>query len=270
METSFEDMAYLYDGTLEGLLTAVFESYARHEIVRDIVPENRYEPRLGQFSHVVETDFQKADRVREGVTRAVGPLAFTAIMKASTCEDYDMGIKVHRFIRYAMARPEQLRSSPILGELANPVVDDLVKLVKHAGNESERIRQFARFSHLENGVWFARVRPNASVVPLVMGHFAARFNIQPFILYDERHDVAGVYDGHGWKLVRGEVVNVPNATDHDILMQEAWKRFYDSVSIDARYNPELRRQFLPVRWWGTLTEMQPRRAGIGENRVVVA
>lgn len=255
-EIPLENIAYLHDGSLEGLLSAVFMAYERHETPDDIVAEACYEPRLLQSSIWVETDFQRADRVRRGIERAAGRNAFTAVLRASTCDDYDTGIIVFRFVRYLMARPRSQRSNAVLDELANPVVADLLRLVKHALNESERMRQFVRFSHLENGVWYARVNPNASVVPLVMGYFAGRLNDQPFIIYDENHHLAGIYDGRSWQLVRGDAVNIPDATDHDRLMQQAWQQFYDALSIDARYNPELRRHFMPVRLWRNLTEMQ--------------
>ena len=147
----------------------------------------------------------------------------------------------------------------MLEDLANPIVADLVNLEKHAVNEAERMRQFVRFNHLENGVWFARCNPNASVVPLVMGYFAARLNDQPFIIWDERHLIGGIYDGRSWSLVSGDAVDVAPATADDALMEEAWKRFYDALSVDDRYNPELRRSFMPVRLWRNLPEMQPRR-----------
>lgn len=41
-------------------------------------------------------------------------------------------------------------------------------------------------------------------------------------------------------------------------MADAWKRFYDAVSIKDRYNPELQRSFMPKRLWGNITEMQER------------
>ncbi len=44
-----------------------------------------------------------------------------------------------------------------------------------------------------------------------MNHFAARFNIQPFIIYDENHHVAGVYDGEDWSLVADDVPKWKNA-----------------------------------------------------------
>lgn len=45
-------------------------------------------------------------------------------------------------------------------------------------------------------------------------------------------------------------------------MSEAWRTFYKSVSIDARYHPELRRQFMPKRFWKNLTELQESPAAL--------
>ena len=257
-ETTYDPIAYLYDGSLEGLLTAVFAAYERHEAPEDIVSRQDYQPRLGQASHTVETDFERAQRVRRGVERAVGPQAFRAIQRAAMCEGCETGSIVYRFIRHAMARQAHERPNPIMEDLANPTVAALAQLARHASNEAERMRQFIRFSHLENGVWYAKCAPNASVVPHVMGYFADRLNDQPFIIYDERHHLAGIYDGRRWCLVDGDAVNVPAFAENEERMREAWKRFYDALSIDARYNPELRRGFMPQRLWSNLTEMHPR------------
>ena len=157
-----------------------------------------------------------------------------------------------------MERPAQSRSTPVLDDIANPVVAEVAHLARRAVNECERMRQFIRFSRLEGGVWFARCNPNASVVPLIMGHFAARLNVQPFIIFDEKHLVAGVYDGCRWQLVHGAELDLPAVDARDAQMQEAWKRFYDALAVDARYNPELRRHFMPMRLWGNLCELTPR------------
>ena len=257
LEASGKNIAYLYDGTLEGLLSAVFHSYELREVPDEIVRDAQYEPRIGQDSLVIAADNDHALRVRKGIERMAGRDAFTAILRASTCDDYETGTIVYRFVRFVMARPAESRSIPVLDELAHPHVAALVKLERHAVNECEKMRQFIRFSHLENGVWYARCNPNASVVPLIMGHFATRLNDQPFIIYDENHHVAGVYDGFRWQLVEGIPTELSSPTQHDLRMQAAWKRFYDALSIEARYHPELRRQFLPVRFWSTLPEMNP-------------
>ena len=132
------------------------------------------------------------------------------------------------------------------------------------------MRQFVRFQHLAGegaDVWFARVNPKASVVPLIMDHFVERLGVQPFIIYDEVHHLAGVYDGGDWQLVNTEGAGdleraLPDRTADEALMSEAWRTFYKSASIDARYHPELRRQFMPERFWKNLTELQESPAAL--------
>lgn len=104
-------------------------------------------------------------------------------------------------------------------------------------NERHRMLQFLRFEHLENGVWFARCNPAASVIPLLMDWFSGRFNTQPFIIFDEAHNIAGVYEGRDWYLVQTENVDLPDRASEERLMQQAWKRFYDTVAVEAATTP---------------------------------
>ncbi|RDB63120.1 DNA metabolism protein [Gordonibacter sp. 28C] len=283
-EEPLSDVAYAYDGSLEGLLSAVFEAYARREDPQDVAPETVLQPRLGQTVRYVETDVERAVRVQRGIKRACGAAAYDAVMRASLSDDPGAGTVVYRFVRYAMAanRPHDCSgcrkrdscSGPtgssrptdavgcsgkargsVLNDLAHPAVEPLHRLVRAVGNERHRMVQFLRFEHLENDVWLARCNPAASVVPLLMDWFAGRFNTQPFIIYDEVHRLAGVYEGRDWYLVRTDELNVPDRAADERLMQAAWKRFYRTVAVEARYNPELRRQFMPKRLWKNILEM---------------
>ena len=256
-------VAYMYDGTLEGLLTCVFESYVRHERPEDMLEGESFQPRLGQSTILVEASVDVAERVRRGIVREAGPHAFGAIVRAFAVDDARKGSVIYEFVRYAMdGRSGRDRRLDIMNDIANPVVGALAALGRRTVDEAEKLRQFARFSHLSNGVWFARCNPNASVVPFVMPHFAARFNIQPFMIYDEVHHLAGVYDGTRWYMVRDRISSVPEGTEEDRYAQALWQRFYDAVTIDARFNPELRRSFIPVRLWKHLPEMRPREQAL--------
>ncbi len=250
-------VAYCYDGSTEGLLSAVFQAYANREDPQDVVRESAFQPRLGQSARVVETNEEQALRVRRGLQRACGRDAFEAVLHASLSDDPNAGTAVYRFVRYAMKR----RSNSILNELSHPAVEPVVRLERAVMNERHRMQQFLRFEHLENGTWFARCNPNANVVPLVMDWFAGRFNTQPFLVFDEAHHVAGVYEGSGWYLVQADELALPACAADESLMQAAWKRFYDTVSVQARYHPELRRQFMPKRLWKNILEMHERIPG---------
>lgn len=39
-------------------------------------------------------------------------------------------------------------------------------------------------------------------------------------------------------------------------MADAWCRFYRALSVNCRYNPELRRQLMPKRLWKNITEVK--------------
>ena len=254
------NVAYLHDGSLEGFLSCVFEAYVQHEVPEDIVDEARFEPRLDQSSFFVQTDFDRAMRVRRGIEREAGGRAFGVVVRSLAHDNPQAGAIAFRFIRYVMdPRSGRNKRRNVLNDLANPIVGDLMALEKHVVNEEEKMRQFIRFSHLQNGVWFARCNPNANVVPLIMHSFVDRFNIQPFMIYDENHHIAGVYDGNDWSLVRDEVVNIPSRTADDAYIEALWQRFYDSLCIEARHNPELQRHFMPIRFWRNLPEVSPRK-----------
>lgn len=258
-----EDAAYLHDGSLEGLLSAVFQAYARHEEPTDIVAAERYQPRLGQSPIPIATDAGHARRMRAGIQDAAGREGFRWVLEASLCDDYDAGMKVYRFIRHLMERQAAgSQGRRLLDDLSHPTVAAVHTLRTKAVNEAEKMRQFVRFSHLENGVWFARCNPNVSVIPLVISHFARRFNDQPFIIYDEVHHLSGIYDGQSWYLATGEVEAPAGPTAHDQCMEEAWRCFYDALCVDARYNPELRRNFMPQRLWKNLPELKPHTPGL--------
>lgn len=252
-----QHVAYLYDGTLEGLLCCAFQAYARHEDPEDVIVEQTYQPRFEQSSLFVEANYEHALRVRRGIEREAGKQAFSALAFAAVADNLKAGTIVYRFIRYVMDNPKRNRRLNVLNDLSNPVVADLVALQKRTSNEIEKMCQFVRFSQLENGVWFARCNPNSNVIPLVMNHFASRFNIQPFIIHDETHHISGVYDGNTWYLVADDALNVPARTAEDAYIEALWQRFYGSLSIQSRYNPELRRHFMPVRLWKHLPELRP-------------
>lgn len=268
------DTAFIYDGTLEGLMTAVFVSYAAHCEPQDLLRLDDVQTRLGQQIVRIETSMEAALRVRRGICRTCGDVVWNTIMAASASDDPTAGTLIYAFIRYAMnshvsttckgcprkatctvpcSKP---RGKGILDEWANPVVEPVLRLQRHVSNEVEKMRQFMRFQHVDGDLWFAKCNPNASVVPLVMDWFARRFNTQRFVIYDETHNLAGISADGGWQLVSTEHITPPNLSDEEALMQAAWKHFYDALSIDARYNPELRCHFMPQRLWKNITEMK--------------
>ncbi|MCL2826900.1 MAG: TIGR03915 family putative DNA repair protein [Eggerthellaceae bacterium] len=269
-----QEVAFVFDGTLEGLLSAVFAAYAQHIVPSDILTATNFQPRLGQLVQEVETDMDAALRVQAGICRRCGPDVFEAIKCASLSDDPAAGTVIYRFIRYAIQknRPQNCSNCPKKGrcgglctrtqkhsplyDIAHPAVEPFIRVNRAVANERQKVLQFLRFEHMEGGLWFAQCNPKASVVPLLMDWFVGRFNTQAFLIFDEVHGIAGVYEGKDWYLVKTYHVTVPEKMQDEQLMQQAWKRFYRTIAIESRYNPELRMHFMPKRLWKNIIEMQ--------------
>lgn len=281
----FDELAYLHDGTPEGLLSAIFAAYARHEDPAEVVRANAYQPCLLRTAISIPTDAAHAERVSAGIRKRLGPYAHRQVMKGALSGRSDAGTALYRFVRFALDGADRRHCASCrfavdcarracrrnrmaaIDDVTHPRVKPFFDAVRSVDNECEKIRQFARFQHLkEEGreVWFARVNPKDSVVPLVLGHFVERFSVQPFILYDEVHGIAGIWDGCQRYLVDAheEMLSLPPPGADEVVMQDAWRAFYRTLSVEARFNPELRRKLMPKRFWKNLTEMQPDEPGL--------
>ncbi|MDR0514693.1 MAG: TIGR03915 family putative DNA repair protein [Coriobacteriaceae bacterium] len=273
-DTCNQNAAYVFDGTLEGLLSAVFAAYSSSEKPSDILCGKELQPRLGQTVITVETNLEHAFRVQRGICARCGPIVFEAVKSTSLSDDPAIGTIIYRFLRYAFSRDivhdchgcpqnlgcgglcSQTRKHSPLNDIAHHAVAPFIEANRRVYNEREKVLQFLRFAHLEGDVWFARCNPNASVVPLVMDWFAGRFNTQAFMIYDEAHHLAGVYEGKDWFLVKTDHLDLPEPSHEEAQMAQAWKRFYRTIAVESRFNPELRQSFMPKRLWKNITEMQ--------------
>lgn len=279
-ETFDKNPAFVYDGSLEGLLTAIFRAYEQKVVPQDIVRPENLQPRLGQDTIEITSDEELAIRVQKGIHRRCGPRVFDAVKSTSLSDDIYIGTIIYRFLRYALTknRPADClkcarqpkcdglctreRMNGVINDVVHPAVEPFLKANRAVHNERQRIMQFIRFEQLEGNLWFAKCNPKASVVPLIMDWFAGRFNTQPFLIHDEVHKIAGVYEGREWYLATSDTLTLPGRSDDEVIMQQAWKRFYRTIAVESRYNPELRRQLMPKRFWKNITEM---KEGLGKE-----
>lgn len=240
-----------HDGTLEGFLSCVFDAYALHVYPLDICAAASAEPRLGQEVRDVETDPAHASRVRSGLVKVGGEHAYREVKIAFLSDAPGREMLLFSYIVLAFSEGRKA-----LSNRAHPCVAQVSALATSVYNERENVFQFLRFEELEGGVYLARIEPSANVIPIMMGHFVERFNTQPFIIYDEHHRLAGVWDGHSTSLVLTDGLTVPDRTADELAYQRLWKTFYDSIANEQRYNPDLRASLMPKRFWKHMPEMR--------------
>lgn len=245
------DTLFCYDGSLEGFLSLVFRAYALHLFPCDIQANDSVQPALGQAIVDVETEYALAERVRIGISNKAGYKVYRCVEKAFRSDERGREMKIFSYIVLAMAGGRKA-----VADLSSPVVESVERLARKTDNEAEYVRQFARFELVDNGVYAAVINPCCDVLPLVIGHFVERYNVQPFLIYDEVHHLAAVYDKSRVSFVSTGDIQIPPLGSGEFEYQRLWKTFYDSISNEQRFNPDIRRGHMPKRFWKNLTEFK--------------
>lgn len=250
-----ESLVLLYDGSLEGLFTCIFRAFERRIRVLAMAQLDGYQERLLSRTESIATRVDLAERVRSSIAGSFGIGEYERIRTASLSDDPDKGTIIFEYLVYAFDH-----GPGCWHDLGVDAVADFERLWTSVYNERHAMLQFTRFAKAPNGVYFAKINPKADVVPLIMGHFSARFNMQPFIIYDEVHHIAGIWDQQVASFVRTDSMDLPALDEGERDLQHMWKTFYDHICNSRRYNPALRMKFMPRRLWANITEMDPRLA----------
>lgn len=242
------DLVYLYDGSFAGFLCCVFESYANREIPTVICPEEEYPPTLFAV-RTISTDHGHAMRVYKKVVK-LSPYTAELLQKGYlTCcpeKEEAMFRMVKKLLRQG---PEFLRNR------ADEVLYPVIKAVRHLEGEVHLLKGFTRFSDL-GGVLGGEIAPKNRVLPLLRGHFCARYRNETFFLYDRTHHEALFYAAGKAAIRPLEDFQMAPLDEAEANYRLLWKRFYDTIAIKERYNPKCRRTQMPMRYWGLMTEFQ--------------
>ena len=133
------------------------------------------------------------------------------------------------------------------------------KAVGHLTGEAHLLKGFTRFSELD-GVLVGEIEPKNRVLPLLRPHFCARYPGENFVLYDRTHREVLLHRPGNWAIVPAENFRPGAPGEAERQYRRLWRRFYDTIAIEGRYNPRCRMTQMPKRYWGTMTEFQREEA----------
>ena len=137
------DVIYWYDGTFEGFLCCVFESYANREIPWDIWYYATRQSSL--FPGVdVQTDMVRAQRVLKSIREKLGQRVYYMVVRGFLNGDEGKEIRLLRFLRLMYDKGPQAAY-----QTGAPEVADVVQLARAVANEACQFKQFIRFEERE-------------------------------------------------------------------------------------------------------------------------
>lgn len=252
-------MIYIFDGSLAGLLTAVFEWFERKPGKILLKSIELFQPEAFAESYTVLTDSEKSDRVWAGLQKKVKKDWLRKFYCSYLSEIPEAYNHLFYFAIYIFQNESGAESN-----YGNEHVIALSKYAKSVEREKHRMEAFIRFQKTGDGMFYAGVDPDFNVLPLISNHFKNRYTDQQWIIYDLKRKY-----GLHYNLSKVEEItisfekNVNKANPASILMDEKeelysvlWKDYFKSTNIVARKNTKLHIQHVPKRYWKYLTEMQ--------------
>lgn len=248
-------MVYVYDGSFEGLLTAIHEAYYRRETPSRIIAGAQkigyvQESLLDENVYIL-TDPEKSDRVYRSIVEKISEECLQNIYHVFLSELADAGTWIYQYLRLGWkmgAKVDQHLSDERVLQIANTA--------KKVTREVHRMVGLIRFKLLENRVFYAQMEPDYNILELLSPHFAERFADQHWIIHDIRRNQAALYDQKGWFITELTLENHPTLNLKEADYQEFWQRYFKAIAIQSRVNPKLQRQHMPRRYWKHLVEMQ--------------
>jgi probable DNA metabolism protein len=252
-------VTYVFDGSFEGLLTAIFESYERKDKQVELVWDKLHQPSMLNETLTIISTEEKAERVWKGLKKKLQPNWSVAFYKAYLSEDPQVFQDLFYFAHYIFDNPAGAEKN-----FGNTYVMAIDKINHKIRREAHRMKAFIRFQKTADGIYYCPVEPDFNVLPLIIKFFKDRYADQQWIIYDTKRRYGLFYNLHTVEQITYDfiseidtrTVNLPKelVDEKEELAAILWKDYFKSTNIPARKNMKLHLQHVPKRYWKYLTE----------------
>lgn len=245
----------IYDGTFEGLLTAVFEIYEQRLAHVHMQKGEWHNTVLFENVIKIVTENGRASRVLKGLKQKLSAQGLQRLYAAHMAEMEGEDDNLVGYIRYVFDSPKNVEE-----DYGNKYVMRVSEIVRMVRREKHRMEAFIRFQELKDQTFYSAIEPDFNVLPLLIKHFKGRYADQKWIIYDIRRSYGLYYDLHETQYISLDFAttspgNVISAyEDHEVVYQDLWRNYFTSINIPARKNTKLHLRHVPKRYWKHLTE----------------
>lgn len=243
-------LQYIYDGSFNGLLTAIYEIYYRREIPDQLLSAQADSDQLFTKRITIETEETKATKVYDAVYTKISPRSLRHTYYVYLSENPDSGLWIYQYLHLGWQLGNKLDFL---------LSDDRVQLIhrqsKKVSFECHRLLGLIRFQLLKRNIYYAAIEPDNNIVELLASHFADRMSDQNWVIHDIRRDIAVIYNRQEWIATKFFLQQRLDLAEEEGYYQKLWQQYHRAIAIKSRTNPRLQRQCMPQRYWKHLVEM---------------
>jgi probable DNA metabolism protein len=244
-----------YDGSLDGLIVLSHKAYSELSAPDAVANALAQEGELFALLGPAPLEQPSADTGRDA--EAAG-----SELRSFSSELFDLIARIWmseealELPLFRLCAKAGIHGADVLRDHSSPDLRALSASSSRVFREIDRLSGLARFSPCRDGLYSARLEPDANVVAALLPHFARRFGGEDFALVDIRRRLAFARRNGRIESFAGEeaLVFLPEACgDGDVLL---WKRYFKATENPSRRNPELQRRLMPMRYWRYLPEVE--------------
>jgi probable DNA metabolism protein len=246
-----KSLIYVYDGSFDGLLSAIYDAYFRREFPSHISDNPHMQQSLLHEYLIISTEEEKAAHVSRIIEEKVSFRALRNIYYMYLSNRDDKADRILSYIRAGLRY-----GNSVDAHILDDAVVQAQKLAKLVGNEAYLYTEFIRFSELEHNIFYSDIEPVHDVLPLVAPHFAHRFSNMLWLIHDVARKTCVIHDKNGCHFADSAVIPSLSYSKEEMDYRKMWKEFYDTIAIEERKNEKCRVNHMPKRFWRHMTEMR--------------
>jgi len=231
------------------MLCCIYESYYQKELPALIFNYSEVQATLFPIKEI-DTDFTAAKKVERSIYESISEEAMRLVRLCYYSEAVNRETAVLNFLRLGYKI-----GASITDMLTNDTVKTVLDIARSVSREGMFYKEFLRFSDY-NGSLVSIIEPKNFVLPMLIHHYSDRFPSEQFLIYDETHKYALVYQKGKSTIIPLDNLELPKACEKEKKYRALWKTFYNTIAIEGRINHKLRMNNMPKRYWKHMTEFQ--------------
>lgn len=240
---------YLYDGTFQGFLTIVFDSYYQKTLPQKIYEEKNYVSNFLDTTIYIETDFEKSKRVFNGIEKNIGYDALRNTYYAFLSDKKDKEIYILKYLCDGFDIGPKINNN-----LTTSYVFQTINMRKRTLSEYDKLRGLLRFQEIGENLCYASVHPDTNIIETLGNHFIKRLPSMNFIIHDKNREICFIYNTKEYKIIDSKNIKIPEISEYEKTYQDLWKIFFKTIAIKERKNYKCQLNHMPKKYWKDLIE----------------
>lgn len=230
---------YLYDGSFNGFLTAIFVAFARNEAVVDFRPDNGCQNTLFLETETILTHLDYAKRVWNGI-EAKSAVAVKQVYFSFLSEHSGIEQMLYRYIRNLFHNGSGSLTIP-----CDHIDMKISQLANQVAKEKGKLEANLKFEASFDNIQYSLIAPNFNVLPLLSKHFRFRFPEQEWIIFDYKRKYGLHSNGKSNEFINLKLkvfkterfVVAGNSPETNADLKEYWKTALKGLPLKSKIVP---------------------------------